>query len=122
MATNRFDGVTWVHPAIYVNRTRCSVKIATLLVIVLCLSGCDSLSRNKTVEKSHFQKKMECQKYDAQITKGLSTNSTIGLQTLERIYYSPALDSCLDIIHSTHRGPDACRRGARHSKWLQCNP
>jgi len=94
------------------------MKIAALLVIGLCLPGCDSLSRNKTVERSHFQKKVECQKHEAEIKKGLSTNSEIGIQTLDRIFYSPSLDSCLDIIYSVYLGKSKSKTGGDDLKLV----
>lgn len=82
-----------------------------LLSLALLLSGCDLPSRmsesggNKSAKPnppSYFQKKIDCRKYDEEISKGLSKNVGVGLQTLERIYYSPSLDTCVDIIYSVY--------------------
>jgi hypothetical protein len=83
-------------------------RVPLLLSLGLLLFGCDLPPRtgdrasNKGVNPnspSYFQKKIYCQKYEEEISKGLSKN---GSQTLERIYYSPSLDTCVDIIYSIY--------------------
>lgn len=71
--------------------------IACIAVLVVVLSGC-SVDSRRADSKSYFAKKIECQKYETELLKDMETNTFYG-QSLERIFYSPSLDTCVAIIY-----------------------
>jgi hypothetical protein len=56
---------------------------------------------DQSVAASHFAKKMECQKYENEILNDWKStaSSRSYSQSLERIFYSPSLDSCVVMIY-----------------------
>jgi hypothetical protein len=90
------------------------LKQVALLLVCCSLLGCGLAPRptEKVADKSaqlspppqlsYFQKKIECKKYQPEIEKELSMNTSGGspIRTMERLYYSPSLDSCVDIVYS----------------------
>jgi hypothetical protein len=69
-----------------------------LLVIALSCCSADSHRTGKTTSASYFAKKIECQKYEAELVKDMEKEKFYG-QYLERIFYSPSLDTCVAIIY-----------------------
>jgi hypothetical protein len=67
------------------------------VLLAAALSGCNSRKPDKAAQISHFAKKIECQKYEAEILKDMRGDTFYG-EYLERIFYSPSLDTCLAII------------------------
>jgi|HubBroStandDraft_6_1064221.scaffolds.fasta_scaffold87217_2 hypothetical protein len=73
------------------------------LLIALSLFGCGFESRkNDKSALSYFSKKVECQKYENEIQRNLSKNVDMGVQSLERIFYSPSLDTCVSAVYFLH--------------------
>jgi hypothetical protein len=55
----------------------------------------------------YFTKKIECRKYEDELQKELARNSDLATQSVERIFYSPPLDSCVAVVYSLYSGPQA---------------
>jgi hypothetical protein len=70
------------------------------VLLVIALSGCkvDPRKTDKSATTSYFAKKIECQKYETEILKDMEKDKFYS-QSLERIFYSPSLDTCAVIIY-----------------------
>jgi hypothetical protein len=66
-------------------------------LIAVALSGCKARTPDKPASPSYFEKKIECQKYENEILEDMQKN-TFYSQYLERIFYSPSLDTCVEIV------------------------
>jgi hypothetical protein len=77
--------------------------VAMVLAAMVALSGCSAESRraDKTASPSYFAKKIECQKYETEILNDWKStaSSRSYSQLLDRIFYSPSLDTCVVIIY-----------------------
>ena len=91
-------------------------KIIILLVLLIILSGCgqekikqssgSTVIIDKTISKDFiFKKNQECLKYKDGLEKKLnSKESPFGKTSLEQIFYSPKINSCLYIEYGDEGG------------------
>ncbi len=72
--------------------------IGYIVLLAVALSSCGADSRRADKAASYFAKKIECQKYEAGILQDMEKDKFYG-ESLERIFYSPSLDTCVAIIY-----------------------
>lgn len=76
------------------------------VLVMIALVSCEQQVPNKaesakTASESYFNKKVECQKQEDRVKKDLLQTS-YALQTLEELFYSPSLDTCVAVTYSVY--------------------
>ena len=76
------------------------------LLTIATLASCNHGHHNaeeKTHSASYFNKKVECQKQEERLKKDLVVSAD-ALQSLEEVFYSPSLDTCVAVFYSVFPG------------------
>ncbi len=71
-------------------------KIILILITIFLFTSCTIYENDSTVEKevSYFEKNKECYSYTEQLRKDYAADKT----TVEAVFYSPKMDSCLYLL------------------------
>ncbi|MFH1533338.1 MAG: hypothetical protein ABID64_00185 [Nitrospirota bacterium] len=72
-------------------------KILIILIVLLIFPGCISYEQNtsENEEASYFEKNKDCYSYAEELRKKYEWSRDGVISTVESVFYSPKVDSCL---------------------------